>query len=424
LMDSISGMLSPVDGFHPTLPLAAASEFGSLFGSVTGNSVLGILTNILGALLILAIGWIVSGWVAGFTKQLLKKTSFDDRLASMVAGRGRTRPNIEGIIASIAKWIVRILAIVAALNVLNLTTVSQPLTNFLTTILNFIPRIGAAIAIGAAAWFIANLVKGWVVEFADSFDLDARVNSASNEQASAVSIADSLGNAAYCFVLLFFLPIMLGVLGLEGPLAPVQALLNQILSAIPKILTAAVILTVAYFVGQIIAGLVTNLLMAAGFDNLVKQLGLTKQGAQSPAKLLGTIAMIATIFVALIPAVDVLGLPAMQNLVTNLLQIAGQVLVGVLFFGAGLFVANWVADLINGSGVKESGLLATAARVAIIAFSGAMALNRIGVASEIVNLTFGLLLGAIAVALAIAFGLGGRDVAGEQLRDWVKPFKR
>jgi hypothetical protein len=53
-----------------------------------------------------------------------------------------------------------------------------------------------------------------------------------------------------------------------------------------------------------------------------------------------------------------------------------------------------------------------------------MALSRIGVAPEIVNLAFGLLLGAIAVAIAIAFGLGGRDVAGEELRHWIKPFKK
>ena len=74
--------------------------------------------------------------------------------------------------------------------------------------------------------------------------------------------------------------------------------------------------------------------------------------------------------------------------------------------------------------MPQANTLATVARVVILAFTGAMALERAGVSTSIVNLAFGLLLGAVAVAIAIAFGLGGRDVATDTLRDWVKPFKK
>ena len=63
-------------------------------------------------------------------------------------------------------------------------------------------------------------------------------------------------------------------------------------------------------------------------------------------------------------------------------------------------------------------------RIAIIALVAAMALQQAGIAPNIVNLAFGLLLGAIAVAIALSFGLGGRDVAAEQLRNWLKDFKQ
>jgi hypothetical protein len=66
--------------------------------------------------------------------------------------------------------------------------------------------------------------------------------------------------------------------------------------------------------------------------------------------------------------------------------------------------------------------LGQTARIAIIALVTAMALQQMGIASSIVNLAFGLLLGAIAVAIALAFGLGGRDVAGEQVREWLSSF--
>jgi hypothetical protein len=75
-------------------------------------------------------------------------------------------------------------------------------------------------------------------------------------------------------------------------------------------------------------------------------------------------------------------------------------------------------------GTSQSRVLAQAARIAVITFSGAMALQQMGVATDIVNLAFGLLLGAIAVAIAIAFGLGGRDVASEQIREWLNGFRQ
>ena len=73
------------------------------------------------------------------------------------------------------------------------------------------------------------------------------------------------------------------------------------------------------------------------------------------------------------------------------------------------------------SGATQSNLLALTARISIIVLAGAMALRQMGLANEIINLVFGLLLGAVAAALA--FGLGGRDVAGRTIEDWAKSLK-
>ncbi len=86
-------------------------------------------------------------------------------------------------------------------------------------------------------------------------------------------------------------------------------------------------------------------------------------------------------------------------------------------------MANLAFNVINSSGNPQARILGQVARVAIIALVSAMALQQIGVASDIVNLAFGLLLGAIAVAIALAFGLGGRDIAHEQVREWLNSFK-
>jgi len=136
------------------------------------------------------------------------------------------------------------------------------------------------------------------------------------------------------------------------------------------------------------------------------------------------VVMVGILLFALVAATDVLGLPALTGVVTGLLSLSGQVLAGLLVFGVGLYLANLAAGLLRSSGSQQGALLAQISRVAIVAFSGAMALRQIGVAPDIVNLAFGLLLGAIAVAAALAFGLGGRDVAAEQWRAWMEDFRQ
>ena len=79
--------------------------------------------------------------------------------------------------------------------------------------------------------------------------------------------------------------------------------------------------------------------------------------------------------------------------------------------------------LIIGGGMVNAALLATSARIAILVLSAAMALREMGIANDIINLAFGLLLGAVAVAVALAFGLGGREVAGQHLSQWSECLK-
>jgi hypothetical protein len=486
-------------------------------------NIIPLALNLVGAALILVLGWIVSGFVAGIVRKLLTKTTLDEQFAGFFAGGRGPAPRIDNIIAQIVMWIVRVLALVAALNVLQLNTVSQPLTNFLNQIFGFLPRIGSAAALLGVAWIVATIVKNLVVKSAQSFDIDGQMSSATGE--TPISPTETLGSALYWFVFLFFLPMVLGVLGLEGPLAPVQNLLNGLLQAVPKILTAAAIglvgwmvaqvvknvvtnllaasgvdrmgdqmglsggtklsglagtvvyvlilipavisalkaldisaisgpattmleqvfnaiplvftagaiLGVSYFIGKFLGDLVTGLLSGFGFDNVLSWLGIqtpvvttpeADDAAKTPSEIGGLVVLVGTMLLATVAAVDVLKMPALSALVGTVIAIAGQVLVGVAVFAVGLFLANFAAKLIQSSGVNQANTLAQVARIAILAFVGAMALERMGISTNIVNLAFGLLLGAIAVAIAIAFGLGGRDVAAENLREWMKPFKR
>jgi len=99
------------------------------------------------------------------------------------------------------------------------------------------------------------------------------------------------------------------------------------------------------------------------------------------------------------------------------------VLTGLVIFAVGLYIANLISNMVLASGMVQASLLAVGARVSILVLVGAMALRQMDLANEIINMAFTLLLGAIAATVALAFGLGGRDVAARELEGWVQSAK-
>ena len=145
---------------------------------------------------------------------------------------------------------------------------------------------------------------------------------------------------------------------------------------------------------------------------------------RTPSDILGVVAQVGIALFATVAATNILDLPALTEVVKGLLLLFGQVISGVAVFAVGLYLANLSHQLVISSGGNQMGLVAQAARIAILIFSGAMALQQIGIAPNIVMLAFGLLLGSLAVAIALAFGLGGQQVAAEQLKEWRQQLRR
>lgn len=115
-----------------------------------------------------------------------------------------------------------------------------------------------------------------------------------------------------------------------------------------------------------------------------------------------------------------LGFTILADLVSALLVASGGVLLGLVIFGIGLYLSQLARNVILDAGGSQAHLLAPIARWAIIVLAGALGLRQRGIAEDIVNLAFGLLLGAIAIAAALAFGLGSRDIAARELDKWLE----
>jgi hypothetical protein len=372
-------------------------------------------------------------------------------LNQQVAGTEQAgKMQLTDTLANALYWFIFLLFLPPVLEAVGLQQALQPVQNMLDQVLAALPKILKAVIIVGAGWLIATVVRRIVANLLAATGTD-RLGSrfGISPSTGGQSLSSIIGTVVYVLILIPFAISGLEALEIESISLPAVAMLQEVLQAIPDIFTAALILVVAYFVGRFVSDLLTNILTGIGFNNIFNWLGLPFTPATSsrpadpnatvlqeeggsgqqmpqrtPSEIVGIVALVGIMLFAAVTATDILGLAALTLIVNEVLLIAGQVLLAVVVFAIGLYFANLAFSLINSSGSRQAGFLAQAARVGIIILVSAMALQQMGIASDIVNLAFGLLLGAIAVAIALAFGLGGRDIAAEQIKEWLNSFKR
>ena len=195
-----------------------------------------------------------------------------------------------------------------------------------------------------------------------------------------------------------------------------------LLNKLPAIFAAAVIIILAIVIGKILQNLLAQLLGGVGFNNLLEDLGVKRVGNKTPSQVVGIIAFIYIIFFAIMEAAEVLNFKMLSDLSSRFITFAFKVILALIIFGVGILIGNWVKRLVQGA-AKDRPFLANLAEMTIIVFGLAIALQNLGIADEIVILAFGLLLGSIAVAAAIAFGIGSKEIAGREVDAWVKKLK-
>lgn len=205
--------------------------------------------------------------------------------------------------------------------------------------------------------------------------------------------------------------------------------LSMFLAAIPRVIGFLVILIVGWLIAGVLAAGVAALLRAVRFNDLAQRSGLAgfvhNMGVRKDTA--GVLADIVKWFVRLIVLVvafDALGLPAVSSVLQQFLLWIPNLIVAVVVLVIAGLAANALGDLIRGStaqaGFDNPDLLATIARVAVWGFGIVVAVNQIGVAQTLVNTLFMGLVGALALAIGLAFGLGGRDTAGQIVQNWYR----
>jgi hypothetical protein len=207
------------------------------------------------------------------------------------------------------------------------------------------------------------------------------------------------------------------------------AAMSLFFSAIPKILGFVVIIIVGWLVASLIEKAVAAILRTIKFNELAQRSGLadfvnkTGTGTDS-AGLFAAIVKWFIRLIALVVAFDALGLPAVSDVLRQLLLWLPNVVVALVVLVIGGLAASALSNVVRGAAAKSSlgdpELLAKVASGLIWAFAIVVAVNQIGIATALVNTLFMAVVGAIALALGLAFGLGGRDTAAEIVRGWYQ----
>jgi hypothetical protein len=202
-------------------------------------------------------------------------------------------------------------------------------------------------------------------------------------------------------------------------------MLAMLLAGVPHLIAAVLILVITWLVASFAARRLTSALGALGFDRLPAQVGLTHAFEHTPASfVVGRAALFFAMLFASVEAASQLGFAQVSDIVGNFIQFGGDLLLGSAILIIGFWLANVAYDAIDRASGAQSQGLARIGRFAIPALGLAMGLRAMGIADDIVNLAFGLALGAIAVAVALWFGLGGRAAAGQLMDHWLARLRR
>jgi len=326
-------------------------------------------------------------------------------------------------------WLVFLLFLPAILGALAIQGILGPVQSMVDKILAFLPNILVAVVILALGWFFASILRRIVIGILMAVGADRlgqRIGLKS-EPGRSGSISHVVGWTVFLLVLIPVFLAALDALQLQALTRPTSEMLGRVLNAVPSIFAAGLVLVIAYVVGRIVSQLVTKILESARFDALPAKLGLGETASESqwaPSRLAGYLVLVTILLFATATSLELLGFTILSGILTSFLYLTGRILLGLVIFAFGLFLARIVGGAIVSRQKKHAQVWALAARIGILFLAGAMALRQMGLADEIISLAFGLTFGAAAVAAAIAFGLGGRDLAGRKLQEWEESLCR
>lgn len=404
-------------------------NFGQWFG-LTGQAL-----NILGGILLLIIGYFVAKFFGGLIKSIIQKAGIDSKTNGEMS--------ISKFAGKLVYYLLMIIVLMATLTMMGVSgDVLAPLNQMAAKFLGAMPNIVAAGIIAYVGYFLAKIVadlieasgdkiRAWLPSFSnikDKNQFDDNLTEVNRDFSqvtnSGLDVVKILKNLAFIFVFIPILIIALEKLNMQVITGPATNMLDTFISAIPSIVYAVIILFAAVIGGKFLKGLVAELLSSFNLNELSRKLKLDQVlGNVNLVSILSNLVYVFIIYVGIEEAAKQLGLEKIVEILDSVLAVAGKLVFGLAILALGNVVANYASQIFL-KRENSNKFSATIIRGVIIVIFLAMGLHAMGIADNIIELSFGLGAGAIAVAFALSFGLGGKEAAGEQMKDFFNKLKK
>lgn len=409
----------------------------------------GLLGRALAAIAILIVTWILA---------MLVKVAFTKLVAKIPALQrsGADGASIGSTLGSIGSLVIWLLGLVAILQVLGLNQVLTPIQSLLDGVLGFLPNLFGAIIVFVVGVLLAKVVRQLTETALSALPLETWLRKAGSAASdlpgsptqrahgatppppgppatptgqpappagygqvppggqgqppagsTTRSIPRTVATVLYALVMIVVTIAALQILGIQSIATPAEQMLQAILTAIPLIVAAGLMLGLGVVIARFVGDILGQVLDGVGVERQMEASGVMPDDTKI-VPIIVKIAQIGIVLFFAVAAAQLLNFPQITSFLSEVLELGGSVLFGGAIIGAGFFIAHVLAGMFSGVGAQI-------VRYTTIILFVAMGLKFMGIADSIIELGFGALVIGGAAAAALAFGLGGRDVAARQL---------
>ncbi|WP_435203604.1 mechanosensitive ion channel [Qipengyuania sp. 902] len=358
------------------------------------------------ALIVLVITWLAAKAAKWAFAKLVDNISFFQRHT----GSGTSLGESLGKIVSLLIWLFGLLVI---LQILGLGAVAGPVDSLLENIVDFIPNLIGAGLIFFIGMMVARIVRDLIMTTLQTVDFDKWANRGGVDSVTGNSaISKTIATIVYAIIVIFVSIMALEALSIDSISGPASSMLQLIFNAIPNIIAAAILLGIGYLISRFVVQVLKEVLPGLGVDRALAETGMVGEGTTASG-IIARVVQVAIILFFAIAATRLLGFPELTAILDQVLELGGRVIFGAVVIAFGFFIANLLARLISGDG--ENATAATIVRWATIILFVFMGLQFTGIGGMIPANALTILIAGVAVAGALAFGLGGRDWAARKL---------
>lgn len=390
-------------------------------------SLVNLLPNLLGALLLLALAWILAALVKRGIIKGLTALHFDEKLVKW--GVAHTSVGSQRIIHSIGKvfyYLIWLFFIPGILSRIGLANIAVPVTNMFDDFLAFLPKLFGAAVILTIGYFVAKFVKELVQSLLESVNIDRFISKYTQTthqdpntgrvqvQEQKNTIAHVLANVAFVVVLIPVLTMALETLEVRSISDPIVNVLNQVLASIPNILVAVILLIVGTLIAKFVGDLVEGLLDNSGINRFSATINRNVHSSISLSQMIARVVQAVIFIFFLVEALNAVNLEVLNTIGVAIIGYLPSILIGLVILGLGIFGGNALSAFLKDS--TGSALLGEVVKYILYILAVFMTLDQLQFASTIVTTAFLFIIGGLSVAFALAFGLGGREFAKQQLQ--------